>query len=39
VQVRSLVPPATSAALLLNAASERVDGVDGDFTIAPFRAW
>lgn len=39
VQVRSLVPPATSAALLLNAASERVDGVDGDFTIAPFKGF
>ena len=39
VQVRSLVPPATTAALLLNAASEHLDGVDGDFSVAAARGF
>ena len=35
VQVRSIAPPAAPGnALLINAASERMDGVDGDFSIA-----
>ena len=37
VQVRSVAPPAPPGnALLLNAASERVDGIDADFSIVPF---
>lgn len=38
VQLRSAAPPAPPGnAVLLNAASERSNGVDGDFSIAPFR--
>ena len=38
VQVRSIAPPATPGnAILQNAASEHVDGVDGDFSIAVAR--
>ena len=38
VQVRSVAPPAPPGnALLLNAASERVDGIDADFSVVPFR--
>ena len=35
VQLRSIAPPATPGnALLINAGSEKVDGVDGDFSLA-----
>ena len=38
VQVRSIAPPAPAGnAILLNAASERIDGVDADFSIVPVR--
>ncbi len=38
VQVRSVAPPAPPGnALLLNAASERIDGIDADFSVVPFR--
>ncbi len=38
VQARSIAPPAPPGnALLQNAASERVDGIDADFAIVPFR--
>ena len=38
VQLRSLAPPATPAnPFLQNVASEHLDGVDGDFTVVPFR--
>ncbi len=38
VQVRSIAPPAPPGnAILLNAASERIDGIDADFSIVPFR--
>ncbi len=40
VQVRSTAPPALPGnALLLNAASEHLDGVDGDFSIAAARGF
>ncbi|WP_174285036.1 TonB-dependent receptor [Sphingomonas bacterium] len=39
VQVRSLVPPATTSAILENAASEHVDGVDVDFSAALFKGF
>ncbi len=39
VQVRSLVPPATTSAILENAASEHIDGVDVDFNAALFEGF
>ena len=40
VQLRSSAPSApVGNALLLDAASEHSDGVDGDFSIAPFRGF
>ncbi|MGY2737036.1 TonB-dependent receptor [Sphingomonas sp. UYP23] len=39
VQVRSLVPPATTSAILENAASEHLDGVDADFSAALFKGF
>ena len=38
VQARSIAPPAPPGnALLQNAASERIDGIDADFSVVPFR--
>ncbi len=40
VQARSVAPPAPPGnALLQNAASEKIDGIDADFSIAPFRGF
>lgn len=40
VQVRSVAPPAAPGnAILQNAAAERMDGIDGDFSIAAFKGF